>query len=207
MNDLACRKYYLTVLKQELDTTGTYTKLNSTETNIVERNIAMCKELKITVSPDQNKLPFLYWLPKLHKTPYKTRFIANPTNTTTSNISNRLTSCLTEIKAHVNRYCSKVYENSGLNLNWSVKNSGEVLTNLCSKGEAYQLSTYDFSTLYTTLPHDLIKSKLTSLIEKTFAREKSILWHVTTSMPSLQIQYMTSTPCGHVKKYVLLWNF
>ena len=27
------------------------------------------------------------------------------------------------------------------------------------------LSTYDFSTLYTTLPHNLIKEKLTELIE------------------------------------------
>ena len=30
------------------------------------------------------------------------------------------------------------------------------------------LSTYDFSTLYTTLPHNLIKDKLTDLIERTF---------------------------------------
>ena len=37
-----------------------------------------------------------------------------------------------------------------------------------------QVSTYDFSTLYTTLPHALIKSKLVSLIEKTFAREKCL---------------------------------
>ena len=115
----------------------------------------------------------MYWLPKLHKTPYKTRFISNATKTTTTSISKYLTSCLTEIKAHVHRYCSKVYENSGLNLNWSVKNSGEVLTKLNTIKEANLLSTYDFSTLYTTLPHDLIKNKLTSLIEKTFAREKS----------------------------------
>ena len=80
---------------------------------------------------------------------------------------------MTEIKSHVNRYCSKVYENSGLNLNWSVKNSGEVLSKLHSIKEAALLSTYDFSTLYTTLPHDLIKNKLITLIEKTFAREKS----------------------------------
>ena len=33
------------------------------------------------------------------------------------------------------------------------------------------LSTYDFSTLYTTLPHNLIKEKLTELIEQTFNRE------------------------------------
>ena len=38
---------------------------------------------------------------------------------------------------------------------------------------ASSLSTYDFSTLYTTLPHNLIKDKLTELIEQTFNRESS----------------------------------
>ena len=35
------------------------------------------------------------------------------------------------------------------------------------------LSTYDFSTLYTTLPHNLIKDKLIDLIERTFNIEGS----------------------------------
>ena len=35
------------------------------------------------------------------------------------------------------------------------------------------LSTYDFSTLYTILPHNLIKDKLIGLIERTFNREGS----------------------------------
>ena len=35
------------------------------------------------------------------------------------------------------------------------------------------MSTYDFSTLYTTLPHNLIKYKLIDLIERTFKREGS----------------------------------
>ena len=35
------------------------------------------------------------------------------------------------------------------------------------------LSTYDFSTLYTTLPHNLIEDKLIDLIERTFQREGS----------------------------------
>ena len=34
-------------------------------------------------------------------------------------------------------------------------------------------STYDFSTLYTTLPHNLIKDKLIDLIGRTFNREGS----------------------------------
>ena len=38
---------------------------------------------------------------------------------------------------------------------------------------ATSLSTYDFSTLYTTVPHNLIKDKLIDLIERTFNREGS----------------------------------
>ena len=36
------------------------------------------------------------------------------------------------------------------------------------------LHIYDFSTLYTTLPHNLIKEKLTRLIEQTFNRDGSL---------------------------------
>ena len=36
------------------------------------------------------------------------------------------------------------------------------------------LSTYHFSTLFTTLPHNLIKQKLTELIEQLFNRDGSL---------------------------------
>ena len=43
---------------------------------------------------------------------------------------------------------------------WSVKKSGEVLSKLKSRGFCEtSLSTYDFSTLYTTLPHNLYSAK------------------------------------------------
>ena len=116
----------------------------------------------------------MYWLPKLHKTPYKARFIANSSSCTITELSKLLTSCLTAVKNHVIRYCEKVYERSGKILFWSIKNSGEVLNKLKSRGfRATSLSTYDFSTLYTTLPHNLIKEKLVNLIEWTFKREGS----------------------------------
>ena len=68
-----------------------------------------------------------------------------------------------------------VYERKGKNLFWSIKNSGEILDKLKSRGFLVSsLSTYDFSTLYTTLPHNLIKEKLTELIEQMFNREGSL---------------------------------
>ena len=39
---------------------------------------------------------------------------------------------------------------------------------------ASSVSTYAFSTLYTTLPHNLIKEKLTELIEQIFNRDGSL---------------------------------
>ena len=89
-------------------------------------------------------------------------------------LSKLLTSCLTVVKNHVIRYCEKVYERSGKNLVWSIKNSGEVLNKLKStEFRATSLSIYDFSTLYTTLPHNSIKEKIINLIEWTFKREGS----------------------------------
>ena len=66
----------------------------------------------------------------------------------------------------------KVYEKSRKNQFWSIKNSGEILDKLKSRDfNATSLSTYDFSTLYYTLPHRLIKDKFIDLVERTFNRE------------------------------------
>ena len=59
----------------------------------------------------------------------------------------------------------------GINYFWSIKISNDVLNKFKSKNfQASKLSTYDFSTLYTTLPHHLIKDKLIDLINRTFIR-------------------------------------
>ena len=67
----------------------------------------------------------------------------------------------------------KTNEREGINYIWSIKNSTEILNKLKTKGfQASTISTYDFSTLYTTLPHKLIRDQLVDLIENTFRREE-----------------------------------
>ena len=117
------------------------------------------------VPPKDNTLPTMYWVPKLHKNPYKHRFISASSNCSTTNLSIHLTSALTCIKELVMKYCEKTYQNSGVNYFWSVKNSLEVLEKLQSINRPVAaVDSYDFSTLYTTLPHHLIKSQLGQLI-------------------------------------------
>ena len=52
----------------------------------------------VKAKENQDKVPTLYLLPKLHKKPYKARFIANSSSCTTTALSKLLTSCLTAVK-------------------------------------------------------------------------------------------------------------
>ena len=118
--------------------------------------------LGVFIDEDHSKLPTLYGLPKLHKRSYKSRSIANSSSCTTTELSILLTSCLIAIKNNVIKYCTIFYERNCKKIFWSIINSGEILNKLKSRGLlALSLSTYDFSTLYTTLPQHLIKEKLT----------------------------------------------
>ena len=137
--------------------------------SLIDIDVIWLAQFGVFVDEDHSKLPTLYWLPELHKRPYKSRFIANSSSCTTTELLIILTYCLTAIKNHVIKYCETVFERNGKNLFWYVKNSGEILNKSKYIGFlASSVSTYDFSTLYTTLPHNLIKEKLTQLTEKNF---------------------------------------
>ena len=52
----------------------------------------------VKAKENQDKVPTLHWLPKLHKNPYKARPLANCSSCTITELSKLLTSCLTAIK-------------------------------------------------------------------------------------------------------------
>ena len=94
----------------------------------------MAAKFGLFVDEDLSKLPTLYWLLKLHKRSYKSRFIVNSSACTTIESSILLISCLTAMKNHFIEYCTTVYERNGENLFGSITNSGEVLNKLKSRG-------------------------------------------------------------------------
>ena len=54
---------------------------------------------------------------------------------------------------------------------WILKNSKDLLDNLKSRSfsQVSSIKTFDFSTLYTTLPHDKLKIRLKETIHKAFS--------------------------------------
>ena len=83
---------------------------------------------------------------------------------------------------------------------WSIKNSSEVLSKLKDRDfQATSLSTYDFSTLYTTLPHNLVKENLLDLIERTFYKKEGKLYLACNDKKAF------FTSAGHYRGYNL-WS-
>ena len=77
--------HYVNTSKQELDGTRAYLETNTDEMSVVNAHLNdLPVNFSVCVNEGQDKLPTMYWLPKLHKRPYKARFIVNSSSCTTS---------------------------------------------------------------------------------------------------------------------------
>ena len=157
-------------MKSELNSTSAYVPADLTKDTLRQRHIDSL--IKSNIKIDKIDLPSFYWLPKLHKNPYKSRFISNSSHCSTTILSKHITSALTAVKDHAIKYSEAAISNSKVNYFWSIKNSSKVIEKLRLRNfQCSQVSYFDFSTLYTSLPHDLIKDKVLSLVKWCFNRE------------------------------------
>ena len=113
------KRHYVEVLKGELNSTSTYTPAQLTKDQLLVHHINTLT--KIDVKIDKCELPTFYWLPKLHKRPYKSRFISNSSHCSTTILSKHITSALTAVKDHVIKYSETAFSNSNVNYFWSIK--------------------------------------------------------------------------------------
>ena len=76
---------------------------------------------------------------------------------------------------HIYKYCETIRSNSGVNFFWSIKNSGAILDKFSTiNHKASSLDVFDFSTLYTSLPHQKINDQLKNFIKWTFSSEDKL---------------------------------
>ena len=84
-----------------LNSTSTYVPAQLTKDKLLHHSNALTK---INVKIDKYEQPTFYWLPKLHKHPFKSRFISNSSHCCTTFLSKHITSALTTVKNHVIKY-------------------------------------------------------------------------------------------------------
>ena len=106
----------------------------------------------------------------MHKNPYKHLFISGSARCSTKPLSIHLTKLLTHIKQGLQKYCETAYSRSGVNQMWILKNSKELLERLKSPNFNHitSIKSFGFSTFFTTIPHDKLKSRLASIIRNSF---------------------------------------
>ena len=89
---------------QELGSIKTYELISTDERSIVyTHSIDIIAKFAVGIKENQDRLPTSDLSPKLHKRPYKARFIANSsscTTTTTTILSKLLTLCFTAVQKH-----------------------------------------------------------------------------------------------------------
>ena len=89
----------------------------------------------------------------------------------------------TSFKQCLQKYCESAYSKSGINQRWILKNSKELLEHLKSQtcNNVTSINSFDFSILYTTLPHQKLKDRLTVLLKTpSFSRTVTIdtnIWY------------------------------
>ena len=107
------------------------------------------------------------------KCPYKQRYIAGSSKCSTKPLSKLLTSILSAIKDGLQGYCETAYSRGGLNQMWILKNSRDLLEYIQSNSlsSCNSIKTFDFSTLYTSIPHSKLKDKLKELVLLCFIKK------------------------------------
>ena len=173
---VVCKKYYLDVILKELDTCNvsspqTYESCSVRNEDIIIKHKEFITRQNVKIPDEMTQLPTLYWLPKMHKNPIGSRFIAASSKCTTKPLSQLLTCSLKLITKHYKQYCEGISRNTGVNCFWIIDNATEVLTRLKKLNRAKMakhFDSFDFSTLYTNIPHDLLLHSISQLIREAY---------------------------------------
>ena len=148
--------YYHSCLQKELIDnndvdSSTYQRTNFTKEEILVNHRSVPTSFGVNTQDENVDLPSLYWIPKLHKDPYK-RYIAGSAKCSTKPLSKLITSILTTVKDGLKRCYDVIYSHSGINQMWILKNSKELLDNFNSNSLASVHSIKYMIFLLFTLP-------------------------------------------------------
>ena len=145
------------------------------------------------------KLPYIYINPKQHKSPVGFRVITSGTSSSIQQLSIYLGICLKSMLHSAKN--KSLYDHKFYNRNvfYIIDSNEKVLDFVCSdntrKGSK-SVNTYDFSTLYTSIPHQQLKDNLYKFIERVFDfKDKEFI------IPNLYTKkaYFSNVNCKHKK--------
>ena len=166
-----CKKYYAQILIDEINSSNTFEVNHTDLKSISELFISFLKPYNLI--PSSFKIPFIYSIPKFHKNPTKFRFITSSFNCINKDCNVILNLALNILNEKVKEDCDS---------SWIIINNKKVLDAIseCNSNPGipgnYMLATFDFSTLYTALPHEDLIRCIVALYNKYINSEIEVLY-------------------------------
>ena len=177
---IICKQLYAKVIMDELNLdnidnlnfNNTYSRvINLSENDIVQQHLAFQSKFQLTPDKNMERLPPMHWTPKIHKSPTGSRFIIGSKKSSLKPLGQDITKIFKVIFHHKRRYFRKAGFFSGLKYFWCIDNHQEVidaLNRLSDKANVKSISTFDFSTLYTKIPHEKLIEVLSKIVDSIF---------------------------------------
>ena len=169
---IVCKKHYVDLILNEIGATGTgndaYVRSDKELDEVVSANVEYSERLRLPVDEKDLDLPVMYWTPKMHKIPSACRFIIASKHCSTKPVSKSLSAVFKRIYGQVEKFHKNAKFLSNYNKFWILLNSDPIIARLKSinqKKRAKSIATYDFSTLYTKLPHNKLIDRLSKVID------------------------------------------
>ena len=119
-------------------------------------------------------LAHIFCNPKLHKDPHKARFIVGAKKCVIKPLNILVNSSLKLLREHFKKYCSAIYNNSGINLFWSIDSSQQFLDTF-NNNEVHNLQVYDFTTLYTKLDLREVEDMINEVIDLIYSNQNKYI--------------------------------
>ena len=159
-------------LKSELD--KSFTEVDITPEELLKNQKEFLKNSKILLDFNCDKLPNFYASCKQHKTPPKFRYITSTCKAATKPLNRILKGTFKTIQKEVIRFCDvedyKRHDN--INTCWIIDNNTYVRKDIfkLNRGfyKAKSVNSFDFDTLYTNIPHNILKFVIASIIKNSF---------------------------------------
>ena len=128
-----CKSHYIDCLIKVLaidNSLGnpTYTPITPTKEEILDNHRSVLCSFGISTKDEEMDLPSLYWIPKLHKCPFKQRYVAGSAKCSMIPLSKLLTCILSTVKTGLQSNCYTSYSKGGVNQMSILKNSKRLHT-------------------------------------------------------------------------------
>ena len=167
---IVCKKFYLERISSEFSS-STFTSVDSRVETILNDHKEFLLKHGIEMDTNNCKLPYIYITPKQHKSPVGFRVITSGNSCSLQQLSIYVGICLKSmLHSAKNR---SLYDNKfhARNDFFIIDSNEKVLDFLCSdnthKGRK-SINTYDFSTLYTSIPHQQLKENMSKFVHRVF---------------------------------------